>query len=322
MPWLAPLIAAAGSLAGAGVSALSQGANSAAARQTGWDQFNQNYQNQKEFAQHGIRWKVEDAKAAGIHPLFALGGSTASYSPSTFSVGGGGSDPGDYLSSMGQNISRAVQATRTAPERALTNQELQMNEEKLTGARLNNDLTRLQIQAAQTRLANQQVGPPFPQTGPGNPISNQFGTFESKPTEVMTAQPGSPPVGAGSPGPTTNFNWGGKGLVPSPAKGSGLDEVEMENPLAWMWSVKNLIAPNIFSEPAVKPTLAQMQSRYPNATGVFFDIDRQEWMPLFNNQRDFFGKIHHGLSQYGAWRNRVLFNSPPPRGASTWSGGP
>ena len=28
---------------------------------------------QKEFAQHGVRWRVEDAKAAGIHPLAALG---------------------------------------------------------------------------------------------------------------------------------------------------------------------------------------------------------------------------------------------------------
>lgn len=31
---------------------------------------------QREFAQHGIRWKVADAKAAGIHPLAALGATT------------------------------------------------------------------------------------------------------------------------------------------------------------------------------------------------------------------------------------------------------
>lgn len=41
-----------------------------------------NYQNQKEFAQHGISWKVEDAKRAGLHPLFALSGGGAGYSPS------------------------------------------------------------------------------------------------------------------------------------------------------------------------------------------------------------------------------------------------
>lgn len=38
----------------------------------------QNYAMNKEFAQHGIRWKVADAKAAGIHPLAALGTQTNS----------------------------------------------------------------------------------------------------------------------------------------------------------------------------------------------------------------------------------------------------
>ncbi len=37
---------------------------------------------QREFAQKGIQWTVEDAKAAGIHPLYALqGGQAASYTP-------------------------------------------------------------------------------------------------------------------------------------------------------------------------------------------------------------------------------------------------
>lgn len=45
-----------------------------------------NYEIQKEFAKHGVRWRVEDALAAGLHPLAALGGSSASASPS-FMVG-------------------------------------------------------------------------------------------------------------------------------------------------------------------------------------------------------------------------------------------
>ena len=36
---------------------------------------------QKEFAQHGLRWKVEDAKAAGLHPLAAIGAQGAQYNP-------------------------------------------------------------------------------------------------------------------------------------------------------------------------------------------------------------------------------------------------
>ncbi|UOF76958.1 minor capsid protein [Microviridae sp.] len=41
-----------------------------------------NYEAQKEFAQHGIQWKVEDSKAAGLHPLFGAGLGGASFSPS------------------------------------------------------------------------------------------------------------------------------------------------------------------------------------------------------------------------------------------------
>lgn len=38
----------------------------------------QNYAMNKEFAQHGISWKVADAKRAGIHPLAAIGAQTNS----------------------------------------------------------------------------------------------------------------------------------------------------------------------------------------------------------------------------------------------------
>jgi hypothetical protein len=85
------------------------GANSAQQSQ----QFN--YGAQKEFAQNGIRWKVEDAKRAGIHPLYALGASTASYSP----VQGYSGDYGisDAFSQMGQGVARAAQAKMTKEER-------------------------------------------------------------------------------------------------------------------------------------------------------------------------------------------------------------
>lgn len=63
-----------------------------------------NYNAQKEFAQSGIQWKVIDAKKAGLHPLFALGGGGASFSPS-FQVN---ADQG--ISSAGQNLSRAAAA--------------------------------------------------------------------------------------------------------------------------------------------------------------------------------------------------------------------
>lgn len=65
---------------------------------------------QEEFAKSGIQWKVADAQAAGIHPLFALGANTPSYSPS--SVNFAPASIGKGLSEMGQDVSRAINATR------------------------------------------------------------------------------------------------------------------------------------------------------------------------------------------------------------------
>lgn len=92
----------------------------------------QNYQAQKEFAQNGIRWKVADAKAAGLHPLAALGAQGYTYNP--VAVGGsdlGFSDAAGYLSQMGQGIDRARLAKEQAAERALERkaQEAKMAEE-------------------------------------------------------------------------------------------------------------------------------------------------------------------------------------------------
>lgn len=105
----------------------------------------QNTALQREFAQNGIRWKVEDAKAAGLHPLAALGASTASFSPSV-QVG----SMGDAVSNMGQDISRAVYANASADERkeeaarlqAYNDAQLKLQTENMG---LQNDLIRQQI---------------------------------------------------------------------------------------------------------------------------------------------------------------------------------
>lgn len=70
---------------------------------------------QKEFAQSGIQWKAEDAKKAGIHPLYAMGANTHSFSP--VSVGVDSSSPmGSAVSAMGQDIGRAINSTRSTTD--------------------------------------------------------------------------------------------------------------------------------------------------------------------------------------------------------------
>ena len=117
-----------------------------------------NYKHQKEFAQNGIRWKVSDAKAAGIHPLYALGASTSSYSP--VSGYGGDNGIGEAAAQFGQGIGRAVEAGMTKEERqrenakremqetfdlALRQQELEAGRERISESRLRNKLLEQQI---------------------------------------------------------------------------------------------------------------------------------------------------------------------------------
>lgn len=113
------------------------------------------YQQQKEFAQSGIQWKVEDAKKAGIHPVYALGAPTTSYAPQ--SVGG---PDYNFLADAGQNIGRAIDSTRSNPAKAealaLTASQIQ-----LEGLQLDNEIKRAQLASAYA-LARQQSNPGLP----------------------------------------------------------------------------------------------------------------------------------------------------------------
>lgn len=62
---------------------------------------------QREFAQHGIRWKTADARAAGLHPLAALGAQTTSYQSQPFT-----DQVGPAISSAGQSIGKAYARTQ------------------------------------------------------------------------------------------------------------------------------------------------------------------------------------------------------------------
>lgn len=119
----------------------------------------QNIAAQREFAQHGIRWKVEDAKAAGLHPLAALGAQTSSFSPvSIGSSGDGGA--ADSFAAAGQDIGRAVKAAITKEEREERDANLARKLELEKGS-LQNDLLRTEL-VSKIRREAVGVGPPFP----------------------------------------------------------------------------------------------------------------------------------------------------------------
>lgn len=121
----------------------------------------QNIAAQKEFAQQGISWKVQDAKNAGLHPLAALGASTSSFSP--VSVGGSAPQSNIDFGSFGQDLGRAAKAMmgEEAREAADARRARQLQLEK---GSLENDLLRTEIVSKLRREAS-QVGPAMPVSG-------------------------------------------------------------------------------------------------------------------------------------------------------------
>lgn len=142
---------------------------------------------QREFAQNAISWKVRDAERAGIHPLYALGASTTSFSP--VSVGG---DPlGAALAGMGQDVSRAAAANLPKTERANAIAGV-AQAQVLEAGQLRNENMMLQNEILKKKVADLVAGT----IGPGGPeekgnllIPGQGDTagIKTKPLEVAPA---------------------------------------------------------------------------------------------------------------------------------------
>ena len=137
---------------------------------------------QKEFAQSGIQWRAADARAAGIHPALAMGAQTQSFGssvgvPQTSPTGASpfvGSDFGSGVAKAGQDISRALTATRTEDARVdaytKTVQDLTTQKMGMENALL----------AAQISKVNQPGTPPsFPSVSRKNLIDGQGNTPSS-----------------------------------------------------------------------------------------------------------------------------------------------
>lgn len=108
-----------GSLIGAGANLaagfLGQEAAGKARDEAG-NQAEMNRRMQMQFAQEGIRWRVADAKAAGLHPLAALGMQPASFAPISIS-GSGDTSLAAGLSAAGQDISRGINSMKQQDEK-------------------------------------------------------------------------------------------------------------------------------------------------------------------------------------------------------------
>lgn len=78
---------------------------------------------QREFAQNGIRWRMADAAAAGLSPVYGAGLSGAVGSPTSVDFGG--------LRGMGQDITRAALASATPEEKAAASLNMKLVESQI-----------------------------------------------------------------------------------------------------------------------------------------------------------------------------------------------
>lgn len=243
---------------------------------------------QKEFAQHGLRWKVDDAKAAGVHPLFAMGAATNSFTPVSSGQSFSPTNYGDMsasLGQMGQGIERAIDAGRTKTERneRMNDAASEMQSLQLENAQLQNDYLRANI----FRI-NSQLGPPMPSLSPGGGLTGQqpgvvtgLGPHEMKPVEVDTSKPRDLGHSAGPPMPSVKWavTADGRGLQAFPPKSLGVED-ELGAPLMLDWYARNRLMPNV--DPGGRgPTLAEVRAIFPSATGAVFSRTEQRWVPTF-----------------------------------------
>lgn len=196
---------------------------------------------QKEFAQHGLRWKAEDAAAAGLHPLAAISGSGASYSPVATMLEtpqNEAREAGSMYRTLGQNLSRSALATMTMEERAVARLRIESMD-------LDN-----QIKAAELRKINSQ--PPVPSPAPGQASANwQETTYPS--VAYMRSPTGVVPI-----------------MPPNLAEALESDELNQKQ-----WIIRYKGGPNF--SPKERPAKELLP---PGASGWIWNFGLQEWQPV------------------------------------------
>lgn len=199
-----------------------------------------NLKDARERAKH----MVSGAKRAGVHPsvLFGAGGLQ---SPS-WSIGGvplpsdGGDNTGQYIASMGQDISRAIMAGMSNEERKAEAQRIQERQTILDNLNLERhalDVQHMGLQnsllASQLKRLETQATPPVPNTGTklGGPPGHKI-----VPAEITASRPGQSSLTAGPAAPAqTEYviggpNWNYK--IDLPAGSSASEALESLGPLA------------------------------------------------------------------------------------------
>lgn len=172
------LISAGGNFLG-GLANIYQG-NKAMRQEEHLAQRNIDYQ--KEYAQNALQWRINDGKAAGLHPLFSMGAQLPSFTPVAVSDRGsaqsaqGWSDIGRSIGDgaaayakwkQDRKFDQIEQGVRDGKDytkvHTLQDQIMQteadLREESVTAARLDNDIRRLELENRYQNKAGQIDNP-------------------------------------------------------------------------------------------------------------------------------------------------------------------
>lgn len=191
------------------------------------------YERQKEFAQMGIRWKMDDARAAGLHPVAALGGTGSMYSPSAAVSGQFTADKPSFLSRSSSSIDVPGQNTLRAQMATKTDVEKEMEALALRRGQLQNALLEGQVAAQWSSVMGQPPGVPAPVSV--GPRVAPVGAVRVEPSKVTSRDPGHSGMEAGSTPAGKSFDLGGglKIALPSQAASESFESMgPLSAPLA------------------------------------------------------------------------------------------
>ena len=226
---------------------------------------------QKEFAQSGIQWKVEDAKKAGIHPLYALGASTATYAPQSVGVSTGDTSG---LQSAGQGFGRAVQAAQSLADqnKAVTQA---FSAAQLEGVQLDNDIKRAELASRLARNVAQTSMPKVAPTDLWGGVSGDAIKLTDPEIKVQTRRdvadkdnpayiPGSGP----SVGFVRNSTGGWSPIIPPELAESYESDIIGK----WDWMLRNRLGP-VWSDSYKPPAIPHN----PMTEKIEWNANLQQW---------------------------------------------
>lgn len=222
------------------------------------DQANLNYERQKEFAQSGIQWRVKDAQAAGVHPLYAIGGGGAAFSPNPITIGG---SDGSF-DQMGQSLSRAALAGMSDDDKSLHSAQLRLIESQID--KTTAEAAALRSQAVRDEQANfNQVYKPedvfvnamhssggmdihpsqireLPPVSV-SPSGPKFDAIKYKPNEIVSSRRDEPPVTPGQKPLFDEYNtrWGRIRLPQASNAGEAMEDMTPFDAKTWLTMAEN-----------------------------------------------------------------------------------